>query len=731
VSVTPDSGQVAVSDSVTLNVTISTVGLANGTYNGTIGIETNDPNQPIVDLPLHLVVNGAEQIALVDTACLSFPSIQQGASAMDTVQIANIGCDTLSITAASSGTGYFSIANLPLDVAPGDTIDLEVLFAPITVGTFNDSISLTNSDTAVTICVSGSSVGAPLPQIAGDSIVVELNKCKVITNESFKIRNLGQGALNFDLSIGRFSTPSSNIPYNTNGAQTTHNFNGLPTSADSIIVEVILNGDYEWWNEDTDVYLDNFYIGEAGNGGSFYSPDTFYFYITGATANARLSDGSLSVRLNNTFSVDGGTGSFHEVKVTIVQSINWVSILGANNGTVAANDSVNRNLLFNAALLPLGRHVTYLSLASNAPTNNPLIHPIILNVVSEPDLVLSDTCAFFPLTRLNDTSIASLTVYNDGCQPLNVSSIVSTSPQFKVSPNNGNIPVGDSLVLQISFIPTQISNFSASLLLNSNDTNRIICLSGTSGADPIADFNFNNENVCLGEIAFTNQSQYFTNLIWDFGDGNTSNLANPVHAYARAGTYKVTLRASNNLGFDTISKFVSPNPQYVQFGISADTIQLQDTAYFSDSSSQALSWFWDFGDGTTSNQQNPSHQYSAQGRFTVRLTVNDVRGCSNSTSRPIWVENQIGLSEWAQNGDILVYPNPSEGIFTLRRLGEANRVDQVLNLSDAAGRKILRIELKQSEDQYQLDLSDYPVGLYHLQLTEQGKTIWQEKLIRR
>ncbi|HUP21736.1 MAG TPA: PKD domain-containing protein [Thermoanaerobaculia bacterium] len=76
---------------------------------------------------------------------------------------------------------------------------------------------------------------------------------------------------------------------------------------------------------------------------------------------------------------------------------------------------------------------------------------------------------------------------------------------------------------------------------------------------PRADFTFGTNNLT---VVFTDTSTGRpTRWQWDFGDGNTSTLQNPTHAYSAPGTYVVTLIASNSQGSDTISKFVSVSGQ--------------------------------------------------------------------------------------------------------------------------------------------------------------------------
>jgi PKD repeat protein len=114
-----------------------------------------------------------------------------------------------------------------------------------------------------------------------------------------------------------------------------------------------------------------------------------------------------------------------------------------------------------------------------------------------------------------------------------------------------------------------------------------------------------------------------TSWDWDFGDGSPhSTEQNPIHVYARAGLYSVTLTAANALVSDSETK-----TDYITVNMVADfsadeTVGPADlTVHFTDMSiGQPTSWDWDFGDGSPhSTEQNPTHVYTVTGRYTVTL----------------------------------------------------------------------------------------------------------------
>jgi gliding motility-associated-like protein len=125
--------------------------------------------------------------------------------------------------------------------------------------------------------------------------------------------------------------------------------------------------------------------------------------------------------------------------------------------------------------------------------------------------------------------------------------------------------------------------------------------------------------------------------LWYFGDGGTSTDRNPIHLYQDTGYFSVTLIVKNNGCRDSIriNNYVYIKPPIAKF-IDSSGCATRFSRKFIDKSIGALSWNWDFGDGTYSSEQNPVHSFSNPGTYTVRLTVkNDT--CEHTTSRQILV----------------------------------------------------------------------------------------------
>ena len=129
---------------------------------------------------------------------------------------------------------------------------------------------------------------------------------------------------------------------------------------------------------------------------------------------------------------------------------------------------------------------------------------------------------------------------------------------------------------------------------------------------------------------------------WDFGDGTTSTEQNPTHLYTSAGIYPVSMTASNALGSDTVTKsdyvivdLIPPVPEFTA-DLTAWLSPLAVTFTDLSTGGPATTWSWDFGDGNTSGDQNPTHVYTSSGIHSVSMTASNPYG-SASLTKPNYV----------------------------------------------------------------------------------------------
>lgn len=128
---------------------------------------------------------------------------------------------------------------------------------------------------------------------------------------------------------------------------------------------------------------------------------------------------------------------------------------------------------------------------------------------------------------------------------------------------------------------------------------------------------------------------------WSFGDGYYSSEENPAHTYSSTGTYSVTLIATNSAGSNSLTKtdyiIVSSGAPVASFSVN-DTYGVAPlSVLFTDTSiNTPTAWYWTFGDGNVSSEQDPEHTYAFNGTFTVTLIAINSAG-SNVTSESDYI----------------------------------------------------------------------------------------------
>ena len=147
---------------------------------------------------------------------------------------------------------------------------------------------------------------------------------------------------------------------------------------------------------------------------------------------------------------------------------------------------------------------------------------------------------------------------------------------------------------------------------------------------------------------------------------------------------------------------------YAATGLSVDFTDASST------SSTIASYMWDFGDGNTSTDMNPTHVYALDGPYTVCLTVTDENGCTSVYCEAIQVTDPVtSIAEAVENG-MEVYPNPSNGQFVVTVRGV--EADVQIVVMDVAGRQVYNEGATLNND-FRKELKlDVAKGTYLLQI---------------
>lgn len=149
------------------------------------------------------------------------------------------------------------------------------------------------------------------------------------------------------------------------------------------------------------------------------------------------------------------------------------------------------------------------------------------------------------------------------------------------------------------------------------------------------------DTICIGESIQLLASGGYSNIQWS--PSNTLNTSTGSTVIATpTNTTVYTASGSSFCGSSSSSATIAvlnPGIAFANFTQTANGL----TVTFTNTSSNATSWYWDFGDGNTSTQQNPVHTYSAFGSYVVTLIVTNI--CNTDTSeRPILLTN-VGIEE--------------------------------------------------------------------------------------
>src|SRR4030095_10221729 len=168
--------------------------------------------------------------------------------------------------------------------------------------------------------------------------------------------------------------------------------------------------------------------------------------------------------------------------------------------------------------------------------------------------------------------------------------------------------------------------------------------------------------------------------------------------------------------------FISELPEWNPVASFTYTISNDTTYTFSDQSTDAISWHWDFGDGDTSNAQNPSHDFTSGGSYTVVLTV--YHGVCSSTDTLQIVG--VGINEVNAANDFLIYPNPTPGKFTLRFSHKQKMV--LTEIFSVLGEKLFSEELN-SFTEKTIALNDLASGVYYVSINDGGNNYYRKLII--
>jgi PKD repeat protein len=245
-------------------------------------------------------------------------------------------------------------------------------------------------------------------------------------------------------------------------------------------------------------------------------------------------------------------------------------------------------------------------------------------------------------------------------------------------------------------------------------------------APPAAGFTASETEICAGEtVTFTDASTGGSlTYLWNFGAGAspaTSTNPGPVTVtFSQGGTNTATLTVNNFAGSSTFETDIVVKPLPVPgFTFTVDG----KTVTFTNTTTDGVSYFWDFGDQSGGISANPSHTYSADGVYTVNLmATND---CGSVVFTKEIMVGAVSINDLVKRLSVEVLPNPNKGAFSVNV--RSDRQEQLrLELHSVTG-----VLLEQAAMTFNGGLATHrfeqislPAGMYFLKIfAEDGEVV--------
>lgn len=210
---------------------------------------------------------------------------------------------------------------------------------------------------------------------------------------------------------------------------------------------------------------------------------------------------------------------------------------------------------------------------------------------------------------------------------------------------------------------------------------------------------------------------------WTFPTGwvgaSTSNI---VTATVGATSGDITITPANSCG----------NGSSQTLSVTAESIPVASFTYVDNmgvvdfnntSNPNGTSFSWDFGDGNTSNMENPTHNYAGGGSYDVELIVANNCGIDTITSLVFL------MSITKLNGaSISIYPNPSSNVLNIKLENITNDIDY--SLFDITGKAVIRGKINANTNTEQINLESFAPGVYNLKLQTVNETLDHKVIIK-
>ena len=253
-----------------------------------------------------------------------------------------------------------------------------------------------------------------------------------------------------------------------------------------------------------------------------------------------------------------------------------------------------------------------------------------------------------------------------------------------------------------------------------------------------------SKSVCAGSTAsFSTNSNLEGNWQWQVdkndGSGFTDLEASDIYAGINTSALKVTSNTElNNYRFRLKNTY---NNEVLYSPVSSLLITPASEADFeyalkngnytfnpTGNSNESTSFYWSFGDGTTSTEQSPTHKFAEAGTYQVTLEVADKCGSNSSVVSVVVDENALGFEDEFQK-DLQVFPNPSAGAITISSKEKFNLLEEVY-VYDASGKVVYTRSFSLPVSEHKLELNGVQSGYYLVRIVTDNTTLVRPVILK-
>ncbi len=650
----------------------SAEGLLGGVYETTILIISNDPVNPIVEIPVVMTVVGIPEVVLVEPtdATLDFGSLLIGLNNSLTFTITNPGTDNLIVSEFLLGDAQYTVNATDANIAPGDSITVTVTFTPTEIGVFDNTLTIVTNAGEVVIDLLGEGQGAPLASIDPGSIEVTL-----LSGDSEEVDltlfNNGEGNMEYTISLAGggagflFEFTLDFFP---------GEFYWQLVDSNGNIVQEVTPGTYT----ESIAYVEELVGLSEGENYTLNLLDTF--------GDGALDDYTVSDLISGAVVATGAfpTGDFMAVPLGSPVPAATITIT-PTGGDVDFPGEQPITILIDAEGLLAGIYEYVIIIETNDPQNPIIEVPVTLNVIAFPQAGFSAdneelVCGAEPI-QFTDMSVNVPTEwlwdFGDGNTSTEQNPIHSytASGMFDVTLIASNDVGSDTLTL-MSLInvdqactPVTIPDGVGENITVNACNGKFFDSGGEAGT-------YKKDNDATATIAPNGAASvtlifetfemepFDTLIIYDGPDINSPligkyNANNIVPGTITSSGGSITLRERTD-GFIELPGY---SGTYTCEGVAAPPIagigsepvnSCNGQIQFSDLSENLPNqWEWDFGDGNTSDQPSPIHEYTEGGTYTVTLTVTNPYGSDMTTTSidVVVLDPQVVIPTSANNGE--------------------------------------------------------------------------------